>query len=116
MPGIRDVGVGNSCPSVLQTREKMKLRMTALAGVAALALSGPASASDATGWYLGVAAGPDWAGDIHVEEVAPTPTRYQFQTENEALVAGTFGYKFHNHIRFEGEIAWDDHNVNSLTI
>src|SRR5580693_7513913 len=94
----------------------MKIKMIALAGAAALALAGPASASDATGWYLGVAAGPDWAGDMHVREVAPTPEKWTFTTQNAALVTGTFGYKFHDHIRLEGEIAWDDHNVNGATI
>ena len=42
----------------------MKLRMIALAGVAALALSGPAAASNATGWYLGLGAGWDHMGNV----------------------------------------------------
>jgi opacity protein-like surface antigen len=35
----------------------MKLRWIAMAGVAAMALSAPAFASDATGWYLGLGVG-----------------------------------------------------------
>ena len=42
----------------------MKIRTIALAGVAVLALSGPAAASDATGWYLGLGAGWDHMGNI----------------------------------------------------
>ncbi len=94
----------------------MKIRMIALAGAAALALSGPASASDATGWYLGVAAGPDWAGNMSVKEVAPNPNVVDFHTQNGALVTGSFGYKFHDHIRFEGEIGWTEHRVDPMTI
>ena len=37
----------------------MKIRMIALAGVAALALSGPALAGEATGWYVDLSGGYD---------------------------------------------------------
>ena len=40
----------------------MKIRSIALAGVAVLALSVPAAASDATGWYIGLGVGWDTMG------------------------------------------------------
>jgi hypothetical protein len=41
----------------------MKIRMLALAGVAAVALSAPARAGD--GWYLGLGGGYDSMSSIH---------------------------------------------------
>ena len=98
----------------------MKIRMIALAGVAALALTGPAAASDATGWYLGVAAGYDHMGNIKVRDIEettpPTETDDIIGTKDGGLFTGTFGYKFHDHIRFEGEIGWSSHSIDTTTI
>src|ERR1700734_2260829 len=59
-PGRRVWGV----PCVASREGEMTIRTIALAAVAALALTGPAIASDATGWYIGVAAGYDHMGGI----------------------------------------------------
>ena len=89
----------------------MKIRMIALAGVAALALSGPALASDATGWYVDLSGGYDHLGQVTVHDVTAV-TESKVGTDNAALVTGAWGYKFHDHLRLEGEIGWDKHNAN----
>src|SRR5690348_7403661 len=60
-------GGGISRPFSVETRVTMKFRTIALAGVTALALCGPAAASDATGWYLGLGAGWDHLGNFRVK-------------------------------------------------
>ena len=90
----------------------MKIRMIALAGVAALALSGPALAGEATGWYVDLSGGYDHMGQFTVHNNT-TLTETKVGTDNSALVTGAWGYKFHDHIRLEGEIGWDDHDVTS---
>src|ERR1051326_3583395 len=56
---------GGPCPSAFETRVTMKIRTIALAGVAALALCGPAAASDATGGGRGVGAGWGPLGNLN---------------------------------------------------
>ncbi|HEY5336727.1 MAG TPA: outer membrane beta-barrel protein, partial [Rhizomicrobium sp.] len=89
----------------------MKIRMIALAGVAALALSGPAVASDATGWYLGLGAGWDHMGQF-TQGFNPGHINIKTGTQDSALIAGTFGYKFTNNLRLEDEIGYDRHAVD----
>src|SRR5580698_8111088 len=90
----------------------MKIRMIALAGVAALALAGPASASDATGWYLGLGAGWDNMGNYGVHYNMGGPINNdKYSTSDTALFVGSVGYKFNNHIRLEGEIGYDSRTV-----
>ena len=88
----------------------MKIRMIALAGVAAMALSAPAVASDATGWYLGLGVGWDRMGSFEQTFSGPTNVRIKTDTDATALVAGTFGYRFGNSIRIEDEIRYDRHD------
>src|SRR5215469_11109550 len=113
--GMPNVSVGGSCPSVLSKRgSNMKIRTIALAGVAALALTGPALASDATGWYVDVSGGLDHMVPVRVE-IAPLPppapqfpaSQFKAPLNNSALVTGAWGYRFHDRIRVEGEIGYD---------
>src|ERR1700759_2405326 len=89
----------------------MKIRMIALAGVAALALTGSAVASDATGWYLGLGAGWDHMGNFTQHFSGPTTGTFKADTDDSALVIGAVGYRFTNHIRLEDEIGYDRHDV-----
>ena len=85
----------------------MKIRMIALAGVAALALSGPALAGEATGWYVDLSGGYDHMGQFTSHDVAST-LETKVETDNAGLITGAWGYKFHDHIRVEGEFGWDE--------
>src|SRR5277367_2484104 len=88
----------------------MKARMFALAGVALLALVGPAAASDATGWYLDLGAGFDHMGNLKVSP--DTGSEMKIDTANSALVEGAWGYRFPDRLRVEGEVGWDNHSVD----
>jgi opacity protein-like surface antigen len=88
----------------------MKIRMIALAGVAAVALAGPASASDATGWYLGLGAGWDHLGQVK-ELYTPGAHVIKQDTDDSALVVGSVGYRFADRVRLEAEIGWDRHDA-----
>ena len=93
----------------------MKLRSIALAGVAVLALSVPAAASDTTGWYLGLGVGWDSMADFNQHVVGaytPPIADYNTKTEDAALFIGTFGYRFENGFRLENEVGYVDHNIN----
>ncbi len=92
----------------------MKIRMIALAGVAALALAGPAAASDATGWYLGLGAGWDHLGQAK-ELFTPGSHVIKQDTDDSALVVGSVGYRFADRVRLEVEIGWDRHDATGDT-
>jgi opacity protein-like surface antigen len=86
----------------------MKMKMIALAGVATLALAGPAVASDAHGWYLGLGAGWDHMGNF--EAVFDDGTD-KINTSDSALFVGSIGYRFMDRIRLEGEFGYDRHSL-----
>src|SRR5580658_4379065 len=100
----------------------MKSRMIALAGVALIALAGPAAASDAQGWYLDIGAGWDHMGQV---EVPQSPLVYppgnpnagkkidKVDTTGTALVTGEVGFRFPARIRTEVEFGWTNHDVDS---
>lgn len=90
----------------------MKMRMIALAGVAALAISSPALASDATGWYVDLSGGYDHMGQYTAQNKT-LDTEQKIATDNAGLITGAWGYKFHDHLRLEGEIGYDDHSTGS---
>ena len=95
----------------------MKIRMIALAGVAALALTAPAVASDATGWYLGLGVGWDRMGTFEQTfSGGPAPTRFKTGTSDSALIAGTFGYRFGNHVRLENEIGAQQYLMGDFSL
>src|SRR5580658_8956048 len=98
----------------------MKSRMIALAGVALIALAGPAAASDAQGWYLDIGAGWDHMGQI---EVPQSPLVYpsgpnagtridKIDTTTAALVTGSIGFRFPARIRTEAEFGWTNHDTD----
>src|ERR1700722_740657 len=91
----------------------MKIRMIALAGVAALALSTPAMAAD--GWYLGLGAG--WDQQNHISTTSTVNPAYFGTTKSSsgALVAGSVGYAWDNGFRLEDEIGWSGHDLKNAT-
>src|SRR4051812_27092238 len=92
----------------------MKIRMIALAGVAALALSTPAMAVE--GWYLGLGAGYDQQNGIKGTSV-PFPTTFsgKSNSSNGPLLAGAFGYSWDGGLRIEDEISWSGHDIKDPT-
>ena len=99
----------------------MKARKLALAGVALIALAGPAAASDAQGWYLNIGAGWDRLGQLEVPQdplVYPAGNPQAGQkidkigTGTSALVTGSIGFRFPARIRTEVEFGWANHNVD----
>ena len=95
----------------------MKIRTIALAGVAALFLAGTAHASDATGWYLGVAGGWDFLNGVNLKTTTgPVTTDNSFKSDNSYIVTGAFGYRFRNHLRFELEAGYSPHDFKDTTI
>ncbi len=89
----------------------MKIRMLALAGVAAVALSAPAHAGD--GWYLGLGAGYDSMSSIHTSSVTIPTQTFSTKTQAGAIIAGSFGYGWTSGLRIEDEIAYNSHSVNA---
>ncbi len=66
----------------------MKIRMLALAGVAAVALSAPAHAAE--GWYLGLGGGYDNMSNLRTEfddPVPPSAPRMPLQPERHCCVS-----------------------------
>jgi opacity protein-like surface antigen len=73
----------------------------------------PAAEQMTMGWYAGLGAG--W---IHQDNISATfpgaGPPFPFHTSNgAALVTGTFGYRFHDRLRIEGEIGWDRHDFSA---
>ena len=92
----------------------MKLRSIALAGAAALAISFPAAASDATGWYFGLGVGWDMPSKV-TAEFTPGPVDLKFSADDSALFIGTFGYRFNNRFRIENEIGYVTHDLSGTS-
>src|SRR6185437_4171532 len=90
----------------------MKIRMLALAGVAAVALSAPAQAGD--GWYLGLGGGYDSMSSIHTSSPLRSTT-FNTKTQAGAIIAGSFGYGWDSGLRIEDEIAYDSHSVSKTS-
>src|ERR1700761_8483725 len=95
-------------------RVAMKIRMIALAGVAAMALGTPAMAAD--GWYLGLGAGWDHQNGFNGTSV-PLPTTFTGKSKSSdgPLIAGSFGYAWDNGFRLEDEISWSGHDIKDPT-
>jgi outer membrane protein OmpA-like peptidoglycan-associated protein/opacity protein-like surface antigen len=85
----------------------MKLRSIALAGVATLALSAPASASTYQGWYLGLGAGWDWADNVKIESGG---SFVKARFHDDVLGVASVGYKWGD-FRFEIEGGYDQRGV-----
>jgi len=91
--------------------------MLALTGVALVALAGPAAASDAQGWYLNLGGGFDHMGNIEVPQSPLLDGNGnkidKINTGNSALVEGAIGFRFPNRIRFETEVGYTNHSIDS---
>src|SRR5215469_95860 len=88
----------------------MKIRMLALAGVAAVALSAPAHAEE--GWYIGLGGGYDHANTIRTESVA-TGQFVPVGISSSGLIALSLGYGWDSGLRLEDEISYTSHGVES---
>jgi OmpA-OmpF porin, OOP family len=92
----------------------MKIRTIVLAGVAALVLAGPVRASDATGWYLGVAGGWDQLNNIDFRTTTGgVTTDDRAKTDGSYLLTLTSGYRFQNRLRLELEAGYSPHDFRS---
>jgi outer membrane protein OmpA-like peptidoglycan-associated protein len=76
----------------------MTLKNIMLAGAAAIALTGAASANTPTGFYLDFSAGGNWVSEM---DTAPL-----FDFDTGYALAGSAGYKFDSNIRVEFEAGW----------
>ncbi|MGA7714099.1 MAG: OmpA family protein [Rhizomicrobium sp.] len=98
----------------------MKIRSIALAGAAVLALSVPAAASDATGWYVGLGIGWDTMSkysEVFTPNTGPAPVvTFKVKPDGTALFIGSFGYRFDSHFRIEDEIGYDSHTTSGGTL
>src|ERR1044071_9473542 len=88
----------------------MKLRLLAMATVAAAALSTPALAGD--GWYLGLGGGWDNQPGIRGTSVQ-APTFSQKTNSNDNFIGAiAIGYKWAEGWRLENEVAFTQHDLS----
>jgi len=93
----------------------MRLRDVLLGTAFAVASGGAAQAAivTPTGWYLSLAAGPNWVEDAKaVEETGAPKSTFTFDTGY--AVAAAVGYDFGDHWRAELEVAYRHNNVNNV--
>jgi len=83
----------------------MKLRLIALATVAAVAFSAPAMAAE--GWYLGLGAGYSMGSDIDAKSV-PAGTNLTATSLEGWAGIGSIGYSFGNTWRIENEVSFSE--------
>ena len=91
----------------------MKIRMLALAGVAAVALSAPAHAAT-EGWYLGLAGGYDNMPNVRAHS-GPFPALgvVNMSNSDSGIGALAFGYSWAGGFRIENEIAYTEHDAST---
>ena len=96
----------------------MNCRIIALAGVAVLSLIGPATASNTTGWYLGLGAGWDNLDNIKGRLVpnggGPALLAGKLGVNDSALVTGAIGYRSISRLRLEAEIGYTPHDISRV--
>src|SRR6476659_11065086 len=89
----------------------MKLRLLAMATVAAAALTTPALAGD--GWYLGLGGGWDGQTGYRMQSVpAPTVVNAKVNSQGSAIGAVSIGYKWAEGWRLENEVAFTQHDTS----
>ena len=89
----------------------MKLRMLAMATVAAAALSTPAMAGD--GWYLGIGGGWDnQLGYNARSNGATTGAATKINSKDSAIGMLSIGYKWAEGWRLENELAFTQHDTS----
>ena len=88
----------------------MKLRMIALAGVAASALAAASPAMASEGWYLGLGGGIAQQNGVSVVSTRNAAIGGKVESETGGLALISLGYKFDNMFRLEVEsgYAWRD--------
>lgn len=100
---------------------RMKTATALIAGCAALGLASaahaqPSSADQQAGWYIGGEAG--WS---HLEDMDATGSAAGLTASGTVkpsdgfAVGGNVGYAFPGGIRLEGEVAYRDHDLNSVS-
>ena len=90
----------------------MKIRMLALAGVAAVAFSAPAFAAT-EGWYLGLAGGYDQMPSVKVKS-APFPSTFsRVGNSDSGIGMASFGYSWASGFRLENEISYTEHDAKN---
>src|SRR3569833_631010 len=88
----------------------MKIRLIALAGVAAMALASPAMAAE--GWYLGLSAGLATQDSVKYASTLVPATTGRIGIDSGGIVALQTGYKFENNLRLELESSYSWHDVS----
>ena len=89
----------------------MKLRLLAMATVAAAALSTPALAGQ--GWYLGLGGGWDNQTGYRITSVpAPGSLNSKVSSSDDAIGAVSIGYAFDGGWRLENEFAFTQHSIS----
>src|SRR4051812_6993539 len=104
---------GRSCRSVFSSEgRKMKLRMLAMATVAAAALSTPAMAGD--GWYLGLGGGWDNQVGYRVKSTAGALAGggAKINSQDSAIGVVSVGYKWAEGWRLENEFSFTQHDTS----
>src|SRR6185369_14847475 len=92
----------------------MKLRSIVLAGVAAAALSaGPAMANDTQGWYIGLGVGYDHQEPLRIQVAPPFTSVVRLGHSDNAMAAGSFGYKWSSGLRLEFEASYSWHDTHA---
>jgi hypothetical protein len=89
----------------------MKLRLLAMATVAAAAFTTPALAGE--GWYLGLGGG--WDGQNGIRGISvPAPALFNQKTNSasSAIGAVAVGYKWAEGLRLENEVAFTQHDIS----
>ena len=85
----------------------MKIRLIALAGVAAMALSTSAFAAE-PGWYLGLG-----AGYSKLNSLSAAPGTGNLKSSGSVAGEAAFGYSFGNGLRLEDEIGYSQHDMKA---
>src|SRR5579871_3347066 len=105
---------GGSRPADLFSEgKKMKIRMLALAGVAAVSLAVPAHAAT-EGWYLGLAGGYDNMPNVTAHS-GPSPALGVVKMSNSDSGIGVLalGYSWAGGFRIEDEIGYTSHDAST---
>ena len=87
----------------------MKIRMLALAGVAAVALSAPVHAAT-EGWYLGLAGGWDEMSGVRATSVPVPSVTGKTGSSDSGIGVVSFGYSWASGLRLEDEIGYTSHS------
>ena len=91
----------------------MKLRLIALAGVAASALAASPAMAAVEGWYLGFGGGISEHNGISFNSIPAPATTGKIPLETGGLVIASVGYKFDSNFRLEVESGYGWRDVSA---